>query len=135
MGGGATTFPISALLLENGEPHPDDFVCDYVGLAIDSNSGKGGEGRDGCAAVIFAITLPRLMEGSVAGARVVLLDWDIRSLAQGGVGPWLQHVREATMSWFRRLKASQRPALGAYRASWQWLRHHRGRKGAGIKSA
>ncbi len=34
----------------------------------------------------------------------MLLDWDIRSLAQGGVGPWLQHVREATMSWFRRLK-------------------------------
>jgi hypothetical protein len=102
--GGATIFPISALLLENGEPHRDDFQCDYLGLAIDSNSGKGGPDRDGCAAVIFALTVPALMQGSVAGARVVLLDWDIQSLAQGGVPPWLTNVRERTMTWFRRLK-------------------------------
>ena len=91
--GGATIFPLHTLLID-GEPHSDDgFVCDYVGLAIDSNSGKGGPDRDGAAALIFAVTLPNIMHGSLAGARVVLLDWDIRSLAQGGVGPWLQHVR------------------------------------------
>jgi hypothetical protein len=102
--GGATIFPLHALLID-GEPHSDDgFVCDYVGLAIDSNSGKGGPDRDGCAAVIFALTLPALSQGSVAGARVVLLDWDIQSLAQGGVAPWLTHVRERTMAWFHRLK-------------------------------
>jgi hypothetical protein len=103
--GGASIFPLSALLDENGEPHADDgWTCDYVGLAIDSNSGKGGPDRDGCAAVIFALTLPALRQGSVAGARVVVMDWDIQSLAQGGVVPWLTHVRERTMAWFYRLK-------------------------------
>ena len=38
--GGATIFPLHALLFD-GEPHRDDFQCDYLGLAIDSNSGKG----------------------------------------------------------------------------------------------
>jgi hypothetical protein len=101
--GGATIFPLHALLID-GEPHPNDFQCDYLGLAIDSNSGKGGPDRDGCAAVIFALTLPELLQRSVAGAHVVILDWDIRSLAQGGVAPWLTHVRERTMAWFHRLK-------------------------------
>ena len=101
--GGATIFPL-ALLLENGEPHPDDFPCQAIGLAIDSNSGKGGEGRDGCAAVIFAVTMPGIWRGSIEGARCVLLDWDIQSLAQGGVAPWMQHMRELAVAWFRRLK-------------------------------
>jgi hypothetical protein len=55
--GGATIFPLHALLID-GEPHTDDFQCDYLGLAIDSNSGKGGPDRDGCAAVIFGVILP-----------------------------------------------------------------------------
>ena len=33
-----------------------------------------------------------------------MLDWDIQSLAQGGVAPWLQQMRELAMAWFRRLK-------------------------------
>ena len=33
-----------------------------------------------------------------------MLDWDIQSLAQGGVAPWMQHMRELAMAWFRRLK-------------------------------
>ena len=41
--GGATIFPLS-MLLSDGEPRPDDFPCQAVGLAIDSNSGRGGEG-------------------------------------------------------------------------------------------
>jgi hypothetical protein len=101
--GGATIFPL-ALLLENGEPHPDDFPCQVIGLAIDSNSGKGGPDRDGCAAVIFAVTMPGLLRGSLEGARVVFLDWDIQSLAQGGVAPWLMRMRDLTMAWFKRLK-------------------------------
>jgi hypothetical protein len=100
---GATIFPLHALLVD-GEPHRDDLQCDYIGLAIDSNSGKGGPDRDGCAAVIFALTLPEITQGSVAGARVVIVDWDIQSLAQGGVAPWLTHVRERTMAWFYHLK-------------------------------
>jgi hypothetical protein len=102
--GGATIFPLHALLID-GEPHPDDgFVCDYLGLSIDSNSGKGGPDRDGCAAVVFAVTLPNVQQGSLEGARVVIVDWDIQSLAQGGVAPWLTHLRERTMAWFHRLK-------------------------------
>ena len=101
--GGATIFPL-ALLLENGEPHADDFPCQMLGLAIDSNSGKGGPDRDGCAAVVFGLTMPGLARGSFDGARVVLLDWDIRSLAQGGLAPWLQQMREMALTWFRRLK-------------------------------
>ena len=33
-----------------------------------------------------------------------MLDWDIQSLAQGGVAPWMQHMRELAVAWFRRLK-------------------------------
>jgi len=32
--GGATIFPLAALLID-GEPHPDDFPCQAIGLAID----------------------------------------------------------------------------------------------------
>ncbi len=56
--GGATIFPLAALLI-GGEPHPDDFPCQAIGLAIDGNSGKGGPDRDGCAAVIFALIMPK----------------------------------------------------------------------------
>jgi hypothetical protein len=105
---GASIFPLSALLDENGEPHPDNgWRCDYVGLAIDSNSGAGGPDRDGCAACIFGVTLPNAMQGSLAGARVVLLDWDIVSLSQGHVAEWIQRVRELTMQWFLRLRPMQ----------------------------
>jgi hypothetical protein len=74
---GATIFPLSALLID-GEPHPDDFSCQAVGLAIDSNSGKGGPERDGVAGVIFAVTLPQAARGRLEGATCVLLDWDIQ---------------------------------------------------------
>ena len=48
--------------------------------------------------------MPNVARGSFEGARVVLLDWDIQSLAQGGIVPWLAHMRELAMAWFRRLK-------------------------------
>jgi hypothetical protein len=103
--GGASIFPLSALLDENGEPHADDgWTCDYVGLAIDSNSGKGGPDRDGAAACVFAVTVPNVLQGSLIGARVVLLDWDIVSLSQGHVADWIQRMRELTMQWFYRLR-------------------------------
>ena len=103
--GGATIFPLATLLID-GEPHPDDFPCQAIGLAIDSNSGKGGPDRDGCAAVIFALTMPSIARGSFEGARVVLLDWDIQSLAHGGVAPWLSHMRDRAVAWFRRFEAA-----------------------------
>jgi hypothetical protein len=102
---GAAIFSLTALLVD-GEPHADtDWTCDYVGVTIDSNSGKGGPDRDGTAACVFGVTLPNIMyQGSLVGARVVILDWDIQSLSQGGVTSWLEHVRALTMSWFFKLR-------------------------------
>jgi hypothetical protein len=96
---GAAIFPLANLLID-GEPHPDDFRWTYIGCAIDSNSGKGGPDRDGCAAVIFALT---------SAGRVVVLDWDIRSLAQGGIVDWLEHIRGLAMGHYYRLQ----PGYGA----------------------
>jgi len=103
---GATLFPLGDLLID-GQPHPDDgFQCHAIGVAIDSNSGKGGPDRDGVAAVIFALTMPG---GKIENARVVLLDWSIESLAQGGIVSWLANVKERTMSWYRRLRPLSGP--------------------------
>jgi hypothetical protein len=112
--GGASIFPLNAFLIASAsgemQPHPDDgWTCDYVGLAIDSNSGKGGPDRDGCAAVVFAVTVPMLRQGinSLEGASVVLVDWEIASLSQGHIVEWIQHVREMTLQWFYRLEPLQ----------------------------
>jgi hypothetical protein len=74
----------------------------------------------------------RPWSGSVAGARVVLLDWDIQSLAQGGVAPRLTHMRERTTAWFHCLKplravphAHLEPAGNGYPSS-----RRRARKGS-----
>jgi hypothetical protein len=69
-----------------------------VGVSVDNNSGKGGEGRDGCAAVVFAGT---------PGVSVTIVDWDIVSLSQGHVGDWIQHVRGIAMKWWRKLNPMQ----------------------------
>ena len=130
--GGATIFPLAALLID-GEPHPDDFPCQAIGLAIDSNSGKGGPDRDGCAAVIFAVTMPGLARGSLEGARVVLLDWDIQSLAQGGVGAVAPACARTGHGLVSALKTARRTAGGAYRAGRQRLRGDRG--GAGSRAS
>ena len=133
--GGATIFPL-ALLLENGEPHPDDFPCQAIGLAIDSNSGKGGPDRDGCAAVIFALTMPSLCRASpLDGASVVLLDWDIQSLAQGGVVAVDDAHARAGPGVVSTPKAARRAALGLCRARRQWLRDYRGGAGPGPQPA
>jgi hypothetical protein len=49
------------------------------------------------------VTLPNVLQGSLAGARVIIVDWDIVSLSQGHVADWIQHVRALTWSWFQRL--------------------------------
>jgi hypothetical protein len=36
---GATIFPLAALLID-GEPHPDDFPCQAIGLAIDATAAR-----------------------------------------------------------------------------------------------
>ena len=76
---GGVIFPLSLLLLENGEPHPDDFPCQMVGLTIDSNSGRVVRIATAGAAVVFALTMPGLARGSMEGARVVSLDWVFRA--------------------------------------------------------
>jgi hypothetical protein len=120
---GASIFPLQSLLVD-GEPHLDDFRCEYVGVTIDSNSGKGGPDRDGCAAVVFGIT---------ADARIVLLDWDIRSLAQGGVA-----LARARSQHGLRLVSAAAPdagaSAGAYRAGRQRLLDDRRRARAWILS-
>jgi hypothetical protein len=103
---GATIFPLSALLVD-GQPHPDDFKCQAIGVAIDSNSGKGGPDRDGCAAVIFGVSMPNLAFGRIDGATCVLIDWDIQSLAQGGFADWIATIQQRTMGWYRRLRPLQ----------------------------
>ena len=105
---GATLFPISALLVD-GQPHPDDFVCQAVGLVIDSNSGKGGPDRDGCAAVIFGLSLPDLVRGTMSGVKCILLDWDIQSLAQGGVPAWITAMKQRAIQWQQRLRPLNGP--------------------------
>lgn len=96
---GEAIFPLNNLLID-GQPHPDDtFTCLALGLAIDSNSGKGGPERDGIAGVIFAVT-----SGKDSAFHVVWLDWEIQSLSQGGLAPWLQMMREATMAWWCHLR-------------------------------
>ena len=131
--GGATIFPL-ALLLENGEPHRDDFPCQGIGLAIDSNSGKGGPDRDGCAAVIFALTMPG--------------NWRGRSRARASccwIGTFKAWRKAGSCRGSRRcakchglvpaLEAARRAAGGAYRAGRQRLRDHRGGTGARAQPA
>ena len=69
-------------------------MCQAIGLVIDSNSGKGGPERDGCAAVIFGLSLPDLVRGTMSGAKCILLDWDIQILAQGGVPAWITAMKQ-----------------------------------------
>jgi hypothetical protein len=58
--------------------------------------------------VVFGLTLPAIRQGgSLHGARVVLLDWNIVSLSQGHVADWFQRVRELAWDWFVRLKPLQ----------------------------
>ena len=59
--GGATIFPLHACS-STASRTPTTSLPD-VGLTIDSNSGKGGPDRDGCAAVIFALTMPNACAG------------------------------------------------------------------------
>jgi hypothetical protein len=80
---GPSIFPLASLL-ENGEPVADDRPIDTIGVAIDSAAGEGGIEHDGTAAVIYGMRQPRLAQGGgFEGGEVVILDWDIRSLALG----------------------------------------------------
>ena len=102
--GGATIFPL-ALLLENGEPHPDDFPCQAIGLAIDSNSGKGGRRsrrlRGGDLRRDHARHLARIHRGRArrACSTGISRAWRRAAWRRGS-----QHMRELAMAWFRRLK-------------------------------
>jgi hypothetical protein len=98
---GSAILPLGKLLID-GKPYPDDgWRCAYLGVAIDSNSGKGGEGRDGCAAVVFALTTP---DPELEIGRIIIVDWTIASLTQGGVVDWLESVRAMAMEWYAILK-------------------------------
>ena len=75
-------FPLSSLL-QDGEPVPDDGPIDTIGVTIDSAAGEGTIEHDGTAAIIYGMRQPRVAPGGFDGGSVVILDWDIRSLALG----------------------------------------------------
>ncbi len=104
---GMSIFPLS-LLLENGEPVADDAPIDTIGVAIDSAAGEGGIEHDGTAAVIYGMRHARVVSSGLSAAEVVILDWDVRSLALGGAGAWLRHVHDLYRSWVVRA----RPRMG-----------------------
>ena len=104
---GMSIFPLASLL-ENGEPVPDDGSIDTIGVAIDSAAGEGGFEHDGTAAIVYGMRQPRVAPGGFEGGQVVILDWDIRSLALGAAGAWLRHVNDLYRHWIQRA----RPRMG-----------------------
>ena len=107
-----TIFPLRALLLETASRTPMTFPCQMVGLAIDTNSGKGGPDRDGCAAVVFALTMPVWREVSMGG-RACFCWIGTPAWAQGGTGAVAPaRAVKWPLAWFRRLKAARRTADG-----------------------
>ena len=107
---GMSIFPLSSLLVD-GEPVPDDVPIDTIGVTIDSAAGEGGIEHDGTAAIIYGMRNPRIGQGGFDGGEVVILDWDIRSLALGAAGAWL--ARQRSLS-----------PLDPARASRGWSRRH-----------
>ena len=104
---GMAIFPLASLL-RDGQPVPDNEPIDTIGVTIDSAAGEGGVEHDGTAAIIFGMRHPRIAQGGFEGGEIVILDWDIRSLALGGAGAWLRHVRDLYRSWVQRA----RPRMG-----------------------
>ena len=104
---GMSIFPLSSLLVD-GEPVPDDGPIDTVGATIDSAAGEGGIEHDGSAAIVYGMRQPRVAPGGFEGGEVVILDWDIRSLALGAAGAWLRHVNDLYRHWIQRT----RPRMG-----------------------
>jgi hypothetical protein len=95
---GMSIFPLASLL-ENGEPVPDDGPIDTIGVTINSAAGEAGFEHDGTAAIIYGMRQPRIAPGGFDGGSVVILDWDIRSLALGAAGAWLRHVNDLYRQW------------------------------------
>jgi hypothetical protein len=104
---GMSIFPLERLLV-NGEPVPDDGPIDTIGVAIDSAAGEGGIEHDGTAAVIYGLRHPHVGQQGFAGGEVIILDWDVRSLALGGASAWLRHVHDLYRAWIPRA----RPRMG-----------------------
>jgi hypothetical protein len=102
--GGVAIFPLAALL-KDGQPVADDTPIDAIGMTIDSGAGDPATAdHDGTAAVIFALRNPRVAGGVFDGGEVIILDWDIRSLALGGAAAWLRYVHDLYRSWVARAR-------------------------------
>jgi hypothetical protein len=104
---GMSIFPLASLLVD-GQPVPDDGPIDTIGVTIDSAAGEVGFEHDGTAAIVYGMRQPRIGQGGFDGGEVIILDWDIRSLALGAAGAWLKHVNELYRQWIQRA----RPRLG-----------------------
>ena len=90
---GMSIFPLASLL-EDGEPVPRRraYRHDWV-----DRLGRGRRrlsNTDGTAAIVYGMRQPRAAPGGFEGGQVVILDWDIRSLARGAAGAWLRHVND-----------------------------------------
>ena len=143
---GMSIFPLSSLL-EDGQPVPDDGPIDTIGVTLDSAAGEGGFEHDGTAAIIYGMRNPRVGQGGFDGGSVVILDWDIRSLALGAAGAWLKHVNDLYRQWIQRARPRlgldgihiEKPAMGLrllelareQRIVAQRARHAMGRMGQG----
>ena len=102
--GGVAVFTLAALL-KDGQPLADDAPIDAIGMTIDLGAGDPATvDHDGTAAIIFAIRQPRFTNGVFDGGEVIVLDWDIRSLALGGASAWLRYVHDLYRSWVVRAR-------------------------------
>lgn len=75
---------------------------------LTSAAGETGIEHDGTAAIIFGMRHPRVGQYGIAGGEVVILDWDIRSLALGDAAAWLRHVNGLYQACIQRA----RPRMG-----------------------
>ena len=102
--------------------------------------------HDGTAAIVYGMRQPRFgQDGGFDGGAVVILDWDIRSLALGSAGAWLRHVNDLYRHWVQRARPRmgldgiwiEKPAMGLrlleiageQRIAAQRARHTMGRMG------
>ena len=97
--GGVAIFPLAALL-KDGQPVLDNAPIDMLGMTIDSGAGDPATAdHDGSAAIIYGMRNPTVSSSGFDGGEVIVLDWDIRSLALGGAAAWLRYVHDLYRSW------------------------------------
>ena len=91
---GMVDLPAGELAGRMANPHQMTGLSTRLALRSISAAGEGGFEHDGTAAIVYGMRQPRVAPGGFEGGQVVILDWDIRSLALA-VGAWLRHVQRS----------------------------------------